>query len=248
MIIDQQTIIDATAEAEAYRIQYSGFLPKSTRDSYSPQHSIRSNDRMPEQLSPRTTPPHLSRRLRLKRAFGGESPYRTPIDTDVETNASETSSGDGYFCSPVTPVSAMSLSQPRDWRPQNAISHSANSSINISPQYKSPNPLLSAIPRSTGLLDVNMSMPGTWRGKRRAEEVEADDEYDGEESSTSVTDDKMSSDEKDSDKEMEDVGGAEKKAAWLLMKLSVKDGECAAEALKQMFDGPRIKRVRATSM
>ena len=205
---------------------------------------------MPEQLSLRNTPPHLGRRLRLKRAFEGESPYRTLIDTDTETNASETSSGDGYFCSPVTPLSAKSLSQPRDWRPQNAISHSANSSISISRQYKSPNPLLSAIPRSTGLLDVNMSVPGTWRGKRRVEEVDADDEYDGEDSSTSVTDGKMSSDEKGSDKEMEDVGGTEKKAAWLLMKLSVKDGECAAEALKEkkMLDGPRIKRMRATSM
>jgi hypothetical protein len=46
------------------------------------------------------------------------------------------------------------------------------------------------------------------------------------------------------------IGGAEKKAAWLLMKLSVKDGECGAEVAKEreMSDGPRIKRRRATSM
>jgi hypothetical protein len=96
--------------------------------------------------------------------------------------------------------------------------------------------------------------PGTWRGKRRVEEVDADDEYDGEESA-SPTDDKGSTDEKGSDREMEDVsgiGGVEKKAAWLLMKLSVKDGECGAEALKgkesEVSEGPRIKRRRATSM
>lgn len=82
--------------------------------------------------------------------------------------------------------------------------------------------------------------------------MDADDEYDGEESA-SPTDDKMSEIEKSGDKEMDDVsfGGAEKKAAWLLMKLSVKDGECGAEASRvhdAMEDGPRIKRRRATSM
>jgi hypothetical protein len=103
-------------------------------------------------------------------------------------------------------------------------------------------------------------MSGTWRVKRRVDEVDADDEYDGEESA-SVTDDKASVDveDKGSDREMEDLsgaaGGAEKKAAWLLMKLSVKDGEGGAESAREMakeekdlFQGPRVKRRRATSM
>jgi hypothetical protein len=134
------------------------------------------------------------------------------------------------------------------------LSHSTNSSINISPPFKyvgggGPNPILSAIPRSSGLVDIPMA---TWRGKRRVEKVDADDEYDGEESA-SVTD------EKGSDKEMEDIssgpgaggvgGAAEKKAAWLLMKLSVKDGECSMEALEEnQSEGPRLKKRRATSM
>jgi hypothetical protein len=105
------------------------------------------------------------------------------------------------------------------------------------------------------LVDIPIT---SWRGKRRVEEVDADDEYDGEES-TSTTDEKGSMDEKVgcSDKEMEHLpsgtgagGAAEKRAAWLLMKLSVKDGEtaCGAEVKEKEGDGPRIKRRRATSM
>jgi hypothetical protein len=139
------------------------------------------------------------------------------------------------------------------------ISHSANSSINISPQHKlvpGTNPWLSSIPRSMGLVDGHIPQPHTWGNtKRRVDEVDADDEYDGEESA-SVTDDKDSGDEKGSDKNMEDAdgsGGAEKKAAWLLMKLSVKDGECGQEAMevareRETLEGPRVKRRRATSM
>jgi hypothetical protein len=255
MIIDPQLVVDATTETEAYRIQYSTFSPKaasaSTRESYSPSQSLRS-DRIPEQLSMRSTPPHLGRRLRLKRAFGESvSPYVTSTETDMDNNGSETSSGDGggYFHSPVTPGSA-SANTPQ-WQTHNMLSHSASSSINISPSFKlapGANPILSAIPRSSGLVDIPMT---TWSGKRRVEDVDADDEYDGEESA-SITDDKGS------DKEMEDVGSAvggagaggaaEKKAAWLLMKLSVKDGECGVEALKESDNGPRIKRRRATSM
>lgn len=84
--------------------------------------------------------------------------------------------------------------------------------------------------------------------KRRVEEVDADDEYDGGESAgASITGDKGSDGGK-GDREMEDVS-SEKKAAWLLMKLSVKDGECGAEASreKEVCDGPRVKRRRATS-
>jgi hypothetical protein len=257
MIIDPSIVHRATAEAEAFRLQHTAYTPKSTpRDSYSPQHSVKSDfinssTHMTARMA--LTPPTLGRRLRLKRAHGTDNPYGTPVDTDAE-NASETSSTDGYFCSPGTPNS---LSHQQAWTPRNMISHSANSSINLSP-VKGPSPWLSAIPRSTGLQDVSMS--GTWRGKRRAEEIDADDEYDGGES---CTDEKGSVDveDKSSDREMEDVGavavagGAEKKAAWLLMKLSVKDGETGAGSAteggreeKDDFEGPRVKRRRATSM
>ncbi|TVY56466.1 hypothetical protein LCER1_G002215 [Lachnellula cervina] len=245
--IDPAIVVEATAEAENYRAQYSSFsTPKSARESYSPQQRI---------SEMRTTPPNgLSRRLRLKRTFGGDSPYGTPTDTDLETNGggSETSSGDGYFCSPITPVSASSLNlnQQHNWQRPNMISHSANSSMNVSPHHKlAPglNPILSAIPRS-----ADVPMGGMWPTiKRRVDEVDADDEYDGAESA-SVTDDKASDNGKGSDKEMEDVsiGGQEQKAAWLLMKLSVKDRECSAEASREKYEleGPRIKRRRATSM
>lgn len=206
----------------------------------------------------RTTPPSsLGRRLRLKRTHGGDNPYGTPTDTDVE-NGSETSSADGYFCSPGTPGS---LSRQQSWAPRNMVSHSANSSIKISPA-KGPNPWLSAIPRSTGLVDIPMT--GTWRAKIRAEEADADDEYDGEESvdekksmSGDVEDPRV---DKASEREMgmEDLSmaeGAEKKAAWLLMKLSVKDGESGAESVREVLglekeheEGPRVKRQRASSM
>jgi hypothetical protein len=253
MIIDPQIVTDATSEAEVYRVQYSSFAPKTTRDSYSPQHPMR-NDRMPESMSSmRTTTPNLGRRLRLKRAFTGGVTYALNTDTDMDTNGSEASSGDGYYCSPGTPIGTNGLSQAHVWQGHNMISHNANSSINATPAFKTPNPILSAIPRSTGLAEMHMG--SVWRGvaKRRNDEVDGDDEYDAEGSATSVTDDKGSGDEKSSDREMEDVGngsgGAEKKAAWLLMKLSVKDGECGTEAMKEKEgEGPRIKRRRATSM
>jgi hypothetical protein len=254
MIIDPSIVVQCTAEAEAFRLQYTSFTPKSTpRDSYSPQHSIKSEIL---HMNIRTTPPTLSRRLRLKRTHGGESPYGTPTDTDLE-NGSETSSTDGYFCSPGTPGS---LSHQQSWGRRDMNSHSASSSINISSPKDStgPNPWLSAIPRSTGLADIPMT--STWSVARRTDDIHVDDDYDGEESA-SVTDDKASTDAEDkaSDREIGDIsstaGGVEKKAAWLLMKLSVKDGESCSEAVRDvarkerdLVDGPRIKRRRATSM
>lgn len=320
MIIDSHIVHEATVEAEAFRVQYSSFLVSrsSARESYSPIHSS-DRERMSSDINMRRTPPNLGRRLRVRRAFGGDSPYGLMTDTDYDANASE-SSGDGYFLSPVTPVStnsmlptshsqSQSMSQPyfhgpthdhgqnqsqhavevaqssvTGWQVHNASAHVSNSSINISPHhhhhahtYKGPNPLLSAVPRSTGL---DIAMSGTWSSgpsKRRVEEVDADDEYDGETASV-ATDDKGSANGSwnGSDREMEDVGGVERKAAWLLMKLSVKDGEVGGQMSGRKQDsrersfrggigagagarfgigvgiggceGPRIKRRRATSM
>jgi hypothetical protein len=209
----------------------------------------------------RTTPPSsLGRRLRLKRTHGGDNPYGTPADTDVE-NGSETSSTDGYFCSPGTPINS---SRQQGWAPRNMISHSANSSINISPaKSQGPNPWLSAIPRSTGLVDIPMTGTGAWRKTIRADEQDADDEYDGSESVDEKKSMSVDVEDKGGDREMgmenlSVAGGAEKKAAWLLMKLSVKDGESGpsgTESLTEVIgpeneheEGPRVKRRRATSM
>jgi hypothetical protein len=245
MIIDTSLVVAATEEAEVFRQHYSSFTPKSTpRTSYSPQYSDNHEMR-------RMTPPTVGRRLRLKRTLGN-SPS---ADTDRDTNGSEASSGDGYFCSPSAPARISVLSQR--WN-HNMVSHATNSSIHISSPkaLDTPNPWLSAIPRSTDLPDVAMGV--SWRNKRRAEEVDGDDQgYDGEESSESVTDEKSADEEKpvDGDASTSDsiIGGMEKKAAWLLMKLSVKDGERAGENLgcdngKPVDVGPRVKRRRATSM
>jgi hypothetical protein len=108
---------------------------------------------------------------------------------------------------------------------------------------------------------TDVPMGGTWHGKSRAEEADADDEYDGEESA-SVTDERKSVDaEKGSDcltDDLSEAGGVEKKAAWLLMNLSVQDGEggsCKGDSLRELvvrkeelLDGPRVKRRRANSM
>lgn len=207
-------------------------------------------------------PLNLSRSLWFKRAVDGSSSLGTPTDTEYE-NGSETSSGDGYFCSPGTP-STMSSQQ---WGPPlpscnvqtNRVAHSANSSVNIAgPKLlPGPNPWLSAIPRSADLpvLDIKMGGTGTWRNKRRVQDVEDEDidqEYDGEESASGSVADEKSSEKSDgtnaSAMELDEAaGGAEKKAAWLLMKLSVKDGESGADSKLEKERGPRVKRRRATS-
>ncbi|EKD17802.1 APSES transcription factor Xbp1 [Drepanopeziza brunnea f. sp. 'multigermtubi' MB_m1] len=313
MTIDAAIVMAATAEAEAFRLAYSAPAastahyhnrhPKapSSRGSYSPGHG--------SDHSMRGTPPQgaMGRSLRLKRAFGGESPYGLLTSTDAEfdtpSESSASNDGPGYFLSPASssspaqPYSPSSfLARSRHER-QNVASHGANAALNVSMQPTSAvtaNPLLSAIPRSAGLADMNMSWPVTTRpshpqaypyahpypharsSKRRAEDVDADDEYDGEDSSVaddkasggmSVMDDHSTSFSpggvgcqdwdrdraRDGERDVmrEEVGGAERKAAWLLMKLSVRDGECGATARERAAageeeEGPRIKRRRAT--
>ncbi|KAI9645605.1 hypothetical protein NHQ30_006347 [Ciborinia camelliae] len=156
MIIDPNIIHAATAEAESYRLQYTSFTPKSStsvtpRDSASPQQTSSNYLVRPNMMTPSTSSSgHLERRLRLKRTYGGESPY-AESSTDHDA-ASEASSGDAaYFCSPVTPTSGLPVSNwgvhPRSYLPNgpshslsavmnhhqhhNANSHAANSGINI---------------------------------------------------------------------------------------------------------------------
>jgi hypothetical protein len=118
----------------------------------------------------------------------------------------------------------------------------------------------------TGSLASAALVGSGWRNKRRVEEVDVSDGeksgYEGEESGESVggRDDKSVAEGKsdaDADADGEDVmmGGVEKKAAWLLMKLSVKDGEAGSTCCgggterKDEGDSPRVKRTkRATSL
>lgn len=122
---------------------------------------------------------------------------------------------------------------------------------------------------------------GGWRNKRPSsslEDAECEDDVDydgGEESSASLVDEKMSLDgdispvlistswtpnlfNKINLGEGGDAnvmgggnGASEKKAAWLLMNLSVKDGEFGGAGVvtsaKEEMEGPRVKRRRATS-
>lgn len=178
----------------------------------------------------------LGRRLRMKRAFGTQS------ERDTDAEGSETSgSGDGYFCSPGPfPARQPWLASPFV---QNSQLKSTNGAITIN---STASPWLSAIPRSTGTCALKPSSPPLqvlwddgWR-KRRLDEGEADDEYD----SASAGSEKSRS-----DVVMEDVGEEgkddEKRAAWLLMKLSVMDGKNPGEGFGV---GHRGKRRRANSM
>ena len=218
MIIDSQIVQDATKEAENYRQIYNTSTPRSTpRNSMSPQLS------RPEHS------PDLHRTLRLKRAFHCDSPYSGKSDTEMATG-SETS-GDDYLCSPGT--------SSVDWHSPKSVSHSKSSSLNTPRRIISANPWLSAIPRSTGMADL-AAISNKLRAKRRVDEV--DDAYDGEESMSVADDKSMTSDKEESSSS---IGEAEKRAAYVLMQLSVHDAE---QRQKKELGGPRlVKRLRATS-
>lgn len=129
------------------------------------------------------------------------------------------------------------------------LAHNSNATANVSMAMSAnhPSPWLSAIPRSTGTFALKPLSPPPlqiargqgWR-KRRLEDGEADDEYD----SASAGSDKSRSDIAMGDVG-EEVHEEEKRAAYLLMALCVRDGQTAGEA---MALGHREKRRRATSM
>ncbi|KAG9247818.1 transcription regulator HTH, apses-type DNA-binding domain-containing protein [Calycina marina] len=229
MIIDSAIVTAAAAQAESYRLQYSqrssstGFpTPISSASStmtYSPSLS--------ELSTPYFAPARLGRRLRLGRAFGTES------ERDTDAGSETSGSGDGYFCSP----GSRPARQP--WMlnayEQNMRAYNANSAINIS----NPSTILSAIPRSTTEFALKPSTPpmhGRWR-KRRLEEGEADDEYDSASGGSEKSVSDVVIDGQDGGHKVE-----ERRAAWLLMKLSVGDMGNPGEA------SHRGKRKRASSM
>jgi len=250
MVIDQSIISAATQQAEAFKIQYSssGFSTISGSKAESASPCISPQGRLSDMQNIRSTL-NLGPRLRLKKAFGGiDSPYGT--DTDLE-NGSETSSGDRYLYSPITPASVTSMTGGGSvWTPRNMPRTAIIEDIHQSPLLRKaaqgPSPWLSAIPRS----GTDMRISG-WRAKRRVEDIDADEDYDGEESASGGG----SGDERGVGSDKEETGNViERKAAWLLMNLSVRDGECgpispkAEEKIIKAKEGPRVKRRRATSM
>ncbi|KAL3421074.1 APSES transcription factor Xbp1 [Phlyctema vagabunda] len=260
MIIDPSIISAAAEQAEQYRRHYSNQSSKnSTRDSYSPQQ--RDLDRTPGMQTPSDV--HFNKRLRLKRTLESESPY---TDNEVDCAGSETS-GEGYF-SPSSP--SPRIIQRPTYRQQNALAHNFNSSRNFNISPIGPNPLLTAVPRSMGFSSINAPSHTGWSHKRTADEIDADDEYESNddkasmdntkyppsttseekgEKSESVKDDNNNNDN-DNDVEMLDPETSEndRKAAYLLLHLHLKDRDSSATTISDLGEGPRIKRLRATSM
>jgi len=230
MIIDSAIITAATAKAEYYRTRYTSSITNRLTPPANyptPTSSTSSTFASSPTLSDKMdiVPKDLAKRLRLNRAFVAES------DRDTDAEGSETSgSGDGYFCSPGPAHQPCRF----DLASQNTFAHSSNVYINVG---TNASPWLSAIPRSTGTFALKASSPplqllqeDNWK-KRRLEEGEADDEYD----SASAGSEKSRS-----DVTMEDVAEVleeEKKAAWLLMNLSMGGVE-----------GHRGKKRRANSL
>ncbi|RFU27031.1 hypothetical protein B7463_g9296, partial [Scytalidium lignicola] len=256
MIIDPSITEAATAEAELFRLQYGSSTSKSFQGSYSPQQSTKSEPYQETQNI--NSPEHLGRRVRLKRGFSGTSTCETVTTTDLDGTGSETSSPGRVFDSADISASRTNYLRQQKWKTNNAISHSANSSISIPSlhtTFSSPSPWLSAIPRSTG--PSGFEIERSWVTKRQFEEERADEGYEAEESG-SITDDKGSVDEKGSEIGIDDMqitspsGSARKEAAWLLMQLSIQprqDGITGGIGQElEPLDGPRVKRRRAASL
>lgn len=241
MIIDPSIIVSATTEAESFRLQYS---TASQSPDLMKLDSASSSGRLRdvEHFGIRS-PTGLSHRLRLKRPFNNTNLY----NTDVETSDTSLSSRGHYGCSPTTPTSPYTIS---GWTAHNAYS-TPTITLKRANLHTSPSPILagsapgnghritvscgaspwlSAIPRSvadgdetapaneTLPMTTDVAPPVTRKSLRRAWDPDLDEEYDGEESA-SCSDQSGSGD---------GVAAVEKKAAWLLMNLSVRDGERAA--------------------
>ncbi|KAH8593020.1 hypothetical protein B0O99DRAFT_715912 [Bisporella sp. PMI_857] len=262
MIIDSAIISAATQQAESYRMQYSSTASPSFPTPKSSTTGCSASPELPEQHVMRDrAETGASRRLRLKRGWK---------ESRGDRECSETS-GSEYFYSPGPASRSWPPHQPHSQthppphhqyprhQAQNLLSRSANSGISIA------NPWLSAIPRSTGIFESPLQIPSAgladasaWRKRRLQDEGEADDEYEsaslGSEKSEHAARTGRSPENRTTDQDTPMTGihahsepaagaGEEKRAAWLLMKLSVKDGEAA-----ETDDGPRIKRRRATSV
>lgn len=255
MIIDPAIIETATAEAELFRLRYG--CPKSYPGGYSPEQSAKSEPY--QDIQGLSSPQSLGRRTRLRRALTSGISLATCTGTDFNGTDSIASSPGGSFNSHDS-ASNVGFSREQTWKQHNVISHSANSSVSIGPlctTFSSPSPWLSAIPRSTYPEDFGMER--SWTTKRQLEDEREDDAYEGEESG-SITDDRGSVCEKESENGIEIAeftsqgGAARKEAAWLLMQLSIhprQDQKSGTSGIVQescSTSGPRVKRRRAVSL
>ncbi|KAH8804654.1 hypothetical protein F5884DRAFT_754254 [Xylogone sp. PMI_703] len=256
MIIDPAITEAATTEAELFRLRYSNSMSKSCRGDYSPQESTKSEPY--HEMEHMSSPMSIGRRVRLKRGLSSTSTYEPTTTTYLDGTGSETSSPSRQVISRDISAGRSRISRQQRWKAHNATSHGANSSISIPSMptlFSSPSPWLSAIPRSTGPSALEIERP--WATKRQLREEHVDEGYEAEDSG-SVTDDKASIDEKDSETGIDDNhitspgGSARKEAAWLLMQLSLQPRQDGITngILQQpeSVDGPRVKRRRAASL
>jgi hypothetical protein len=245
MVIDPRITQTATTEAERLRIKYSSHVMSRTAVSvpaarrYQPSLSESPRERVPARLKDRHSP-HMGRGLRLKRPYAGlSSPYGT--DTDADTG-SETGS-ERYTSSPTTPSSGVifhrlwkggntSMPVPLDSRGKGGERILGHREVHLRvASEETASPWLSAVPRSS---------PGAivWGAKRRVQVL--DEDYDGEESGSGSEGVEARVEEQETGVVVED-----KKAALLLMHLSVRDKE---HEIATRLEGPRVKRRRAVSM
>lgn len=308
MVIDPSIIATSTQEAQRFRAHYSSHAPSRVPTPISTAAST-AND---SDVSPRSQPldsPLSSpkdtlhtkgkrQRLRLKRAFTGDSMYSTS-ETDYDScNTSPRTEGYMTASSPISPASYTSSSRHGDGTSRTPWSPAYLPSSNM-PAFQSPtrqpqrhravaspdaSPWLSAIPRSVlpsspvkRVREEAWRSPGLKRRFAESEESDRDADYDGEESDvgsgssngdTKVIGGKSGGGEPGADQtgrrlavDIEADADADKKAAWLLMKLSVRDANvgvsssgqgdgagdrvCAGEHDDE--HGPRVKRRRAVS-
>lgn len=198
--------------------------------------------------------PCIGQRLRLKRPYDNrDSSYGTDTDTPV----SETSSGDRYACSPITPStrgSSTTVSTLHGWQSSSTPRTIPDPRTQL-PTY--PSPWLSAVPR-TGIHNQEQWKESYKFKRPRLDKVDVDEEYDGEESGNGSSSEKASerAGVRIEPRTPEADVAADKKAAWLLMHLSVRDQGSIRDVLEQetvlkrvgALEGPRVKRRRATSM
>ncbi|RYP79603.1 hypothetical protein DL769_002842 [Monosporascus sp. CRB-8-3] len=276
MVIDPALVAQATRETEHFRRIYNTMLT-SGGAGISPKRDRRLL-RNPYEDG-RQYPRH---RIRKASTNPCDSPYGTDTDGDLSP-AAERGVGDRYLYTPVPSVPTFRTHS--GWTPANMLPHY---------EAPGPSPWLSAVPRlttsSSSLAAAHPPPPPPpqpihppplrpsyqqaypspqhpWRaGKRSADHIDSDYEYDGGESRTATTTGSNtaavspSGEDRPSDTT---ALGADKNAALLLMNLSVRDsigdakgkasegsGVAVASATTSPRNSafPRTKRIRSNSM
>lgn len=229
MIIERQVIVDATIEAENYRKLYNSLTPRSTpRSSMSPQLAGAKNNWSPDT--------DIGRKLKLKRAFRGGSPYSSA--TDKSSDASGDEHGNSRVRSTVWSAINKAMSTPNTSAP----AMSSNSPISNNP-WLSAIPKVGALPRALNTTNVSASKGAV---KRRAPDSDIeDDDHDHASKLQAIGREAAATDAfQVACSSVEDVtGNLEKRAAYLLLELSMGD----SRRKKSVSAAHRHKRMRAAS-